>query len=394
MARIAFCWELGRGLGHVVPHLDLIRRLVARGDEVVFLAQDPARVESVFQHRNFSVRALAHGFTPMAERMRDADSYPQVLFNSGFHDAEALHARLVEVTATLESTAPDAIVCDYAPSVMLANRLARRPLVLAGNGFWVPPRLTPMPRFRYWQGPVSAGHMAREAQVLELINRAVGQFGVSPFETFAEIFAADREWLCIHAELDFYSERPDARYLGTFADHEFGAPPQWPHDNGPKVFAYLTPGPTVPATLAALSALHASVCVYAPGFTATEQRELQPEIFHRAVRPVSLPAVAAVCQAFVNNANLSTAATALLAGKPQLCLPGSAEQYMNARRIELLGAGLAAPRRQPGDIAAKLNALVNETAYTRAAARFARKYGGARLSDRTECMLAELDELL
>lgn len=394
MARIAFCWELGRGLGHVVPHLDLIRRLVARGDEVVFLAQDPARVASVFQHRNFSVRPLAHGFTPLANRMRDADSYPQVLFNSGFHEPRVLHARLVDVIATLESTAPDAIVCDYAPSVMLANRVVRRPLVLTGNGFWVPPRATPMPRFRYWQGPVPTGYAAREAKVLEVINSAIGQFGVSPFATFADFFAVDRQWLCIHAELDFYSERPAARYMGTFPDHEFGAPPRWPHDNGPKVFAYLTPGPTVAATLAALVAQHASVCLYAPGFTATEERELQPEIFYRAMQPVSLPAVAAGCQAFVNNANLSTASAALLTGKPQLCLPGTAEQYMHARRIELLGAGLAAPRRRPGDIAAKLHALLNETAYTRAAARFARKYAGACLSDRTDCMLAELDELL
>lgn len=324
MARIAFCRELGRGCGHIVPHLDLLRRLVARGDEVVFLAQDPERVQSVFRHENFSVRPLAHGYTPIANRMRDADSFPQVLFNSGFHDTEALHARLVDVVVTLESTAPDVIVCDYAPSVMLANHTARRPLVLAGNGFWSPPRSTPMPRFRYW----------------------------------------------------------------------LGAPPQWPNDDGPKVFAYLAPGPTVSATLAALAAQRASVCLYAPNLTATGERELPPEIFHRAAGPISLSAAGAACQAIVNNGNLTTAAGALLAGKPQLCLPGTAEQYMNARRIELLGAGLAAPRRRPDDINAKLHALLYEPGYARAAARVAHKYAGARLSDRTDRMLAELDELL
>lgn len=391
MARIAFCWELGRGLGHIVPHLDLIRRLVARGDEVVFLAQDPARVQSVFRHENFSVYPLAHGRTPMANRMRDADSYPQVLFNSGFHDADILHARLVDVLATLERTAPDILVCDYAPSVMLANYVARRPLVLVGNGFWIPPRSVPMPRFRYWLGRASQEFVDREATVLDVINKAGRRIGVAPFASFAEFFTAERLWLCIYEELDFYSSRTDAHYLGMFPDHDFGAPPQWPNDEGMKVFAYLTSGRSSRAALAALTAEQASVCLYAPGLGNAD--ELPAGIFHHASAPVSLPAVARECRVFVNNGNLSTSAVALLAGKPQLCLPESAEQYINARRIELLGAGLAAPQRRPGDIAAKLHALLHKPEYARQAVRFAQKYAGRRLSDRTEYMLDDLDAL-
>lgn len=391
MARIAFCWELGRGLGHIVPHLDLIRQLVTRGDEVVFLAQDPARVQSVFRHENFSVYPLAHGHTPVADRMRDADSYPQVLFNSGFHDADVLHARLVDVLATLERAAPDILVCDYAPSVMLANHVVRRPLILAGHGFWIPPRSDPMPRFRYWLGPASQEFAERERTVLEVINNAGRRLGIKPFRSFAEFFAADRCWLCVYEELDFYSNRHDGRYLGMFPDHDFGTPPQWPNDEGTKVFAYLTAGRTSLAALAALAAEDVSVCLYAPGLR--NVGALPAGIFHCATAPVSLPAVAKECRVFVNNANLSTLAVALLAGKPQLCLPESAEQYINARRIELLGAGLAVPQRRPGDLAAKLHALLSEPDYARAAAHFARKYAGRRLGDRTEFMLADLDTL-
>lgn len=391
MARIAFCWELGRGLGHIVPHLDLIRHLLMRGDEVVFLARDPARVQSVFSHENFSVCPLAHGHTPPARRMRDADSYPQVLFNSGFHDADVLHKRLVDVQATLERVAPDILVCDYAPSVMLANHVASRPLVLAGHGFWIPPRSVPMPRFRYWLGQTSPAFAEREATVLQVINDAGTRLGIAPFDSFAEFFAADRVWLCIHEELDFYSNRSNGQYLGMFPDRDFGTPPRWPNADGMKVFAYLTPGRTGLAALAALAAEHVSVCLYAPGLARAD--ELPPGKFHRATAPVSLPAVASECRIFVTNGNLSTSAVALLAGKPQLCLPETAEQYVNARRIELLGAGLAAPKRMPGDIAAKLRALLNEPGYARAAARTAGKYAGLRLGERTEFMLADLDGL-
>jgi len=391
MARIAFCWELGRGLGHIVPHLDLIRRLVARGDEVVFLAQDPARVESVFRHENFTVCPLAHGHTPVADRMRNADSFPQVLFNSGFHDADVVHARLLEVLATLERAAPDILVCDYAPTVMLANHVARRPLVLSGYGFWNPPRSVPMPRFRYWLGPPAESFVEREATVLAVINDAGRRIGIAPFGTFAEFFTADRLWLCTYEELDSYAGRADGHYLGMFTDHDFGTPPQWPNAHGLKVFAYLTPGRTGLAALAALAAQPVSVCLYAPRLADAEAKNLPPGMFHRCTTPVSLPAVARECHAFVNNGNLSTATVALLAGRPQLCLPESAEQYLNARRIELLGAGLAAPQRDPGHIAGKLQAILHEPDYARAAGRFARKYAARRLGDRTEYMLADLD---
>lgn len=394
MARIAFCWELGRGLGHIVPHLDLIRRLVARGDEVVFLAQDPARVQSVFRHENFSVVPLAYGQTPMNRRMRGADSFPQVLFNSGFHDTDAVHARVSDVIATFRRIEPDIIVCDYAPTVMLANHIARRPLVLAGHGFWIPPRSVPMPRFRYWLGPTSPEFARREATVLAIINRAINRFGAPSFANFADFFVADCHWLCVYKELDFYAQRPGARYLGLFPDHNFGVPPQWPNEDGPKVFAYLNPGPTVQATLAALTAARASVCLYTPDPAAFDTFELPPDVYHRPSEPVSLPMVAAACEAFVNNGNLSTAAAALLAGKPQLCLPGTAEQYMNARRIELIGAGLAAPQRRGGSIAAKIHALLNRPDYARAAKRFAQQYAGERLRDRTEHMLLDVDELI
>lgn len=394
MARIAFCWEMGLGLGHIVPHLDLIRHLVTRGDEVVFLAQDPARVQSVFKHENFSVLPLAPGHTPVTLRMRNADSFPQVLFNSGYHNVDALHQRLVDTMAMLDTIDPDLIVCDYAPTVMLANHTARRPLVVAGHGFWIPPRSVPMPRFRYWLGTAPPEFLEREATVLAVINRAISRFGTSAFENFADFLAADCYWLCMFEELDFYAQRAGARYLGIFPDGDFGVPPQWPNEDGAKVFAYLNPGPTVGATLAALTDERTSVCLYAPDLAAFDQFDLPADIYHCSAEPVSLPMVAAACRAFVNNGNLSTAAVALLAGKPQLCLPGTAEQYMNARRIEQLGAGLAVPQQRRGSIAPKLHALLKQPDYTRAARRFARKYADTQLTDRTERMLLDVDELL
>ena len=52
--------------------------------------------------------------------------------------------------------------------------------------------------------------------------------------------------------------------------------------------------------------------------------------------------------AVITSGNLSTTIAPLLQGKPVLALPSLLEQYINARRLELLGAGLSAPVQRPG----------------------------------------------
>ncbi|HJP35780.1 MAG TPA: hypothetical protein QF901_07295, partial [Gammaproteobacteria bacterium] len=89
-----------------------------------------------------------------------------------------------------------------------------------------------------------------------------------------------------------------------------------------------------------------------------------------------------------------TVAAALLAGKAQLALPTSAEKYLNGRRLELLGAGLAVPQANPGRIPDKLQALLSDGRYTRAAERFAEKYRAASRETQTRTMLDDLDRIL
>ena len=47
--------------------------------------------------------------------------------------------------------------------------------------------------------------------------------------------------------------------------------------------------------------------------------------------------------AVITSGNLNTTIAPLLLGKPVLTLPSLLEQYINARRLELTGAGLSAP---------------------------------------------------
>ncbi|HJP35941.1 MAG TPA: hypothetical protein QF901_08115, partial [Gammaproteobacteria bacterium] len=327
-ARIAFCWELGRGLGHLTPYLPLIRKLSARGDEVLFLGKDHHRVAEVFADLPIEAVAIESGFTAPADQIRGADSYPEVLYNCGFNDAEALSRRVNHLGASIREIAPDVLIADFAPTVMLANRILGLPLVAAGNGFQLPVKSIPMPRFRYWQGAVGQSLQENETRVLEIVNLALTDAGGPPLDSIATLLQADCEWLRTFAELDFYGRRDGERYLGAFPADHFGQPPQWPATGDPRVFAYLTPGPATSTALRALVEAGAAVCLYAPELAAAERSSLDHERICVAADPVDITAVARDSGLFVTNGNLNTVAAALLAGKAQLALPTSAEKYL------------------------------------------------------------------
>lgn len=394
MARIAFCWELGRGFGHMMRYFSVIRRLAERGEEVVLLARDKRRVEQVFGGLPLTVHKLERGFTEPADRIRPADSYPAILYNCGFSDASELYQRMQRVAGSITDVGPDVLVTDFSPTVMLANRGLQLPLISAGDGFGIPLRVTPMPRFRYWRGADAATLLGHEERVLDVVNRALHAAGWQPLTVLSQLLAADEEWLTTFAELDVCGQRDGARYLGSFPPTDFGQPVQWPRAAGARVFAYLDSVATTPVVLRALEQAGAAVCLYAARLSAAERAALNPHYIHAADAPVDITAAAGAAALVVNNGNLGTMTTALLAGKPLLALTTTTEQYLNARRLELLGAGLAAPLAEPGDISAKLRALLSDQRYRRAATRFAEKYRATSTADQTRAMLDDIDRIL
>jgi len=72
---------------------------------------------------------------------------------------------------------------------------------------------------------------------------------------------------------------------------------------------------------------------------------------------------------------MSTTTRFLLMGKPLLLFPGHLEQFLLARRVEEMGAGLLVnPEQAPVDLQTKLRRVLHEHAFTENAQAFARKY--------------------
>ena len=95
----------------------------------------------------------------------------------------------------------------------------------------------------------------------------------------------------------------------------------------------------------------------------------------------------------ISHGGLSSISAALVAGKPLVCIPQGRDQYLNAERVEVCGAGLTLRAEStPAEIAFAINTVLNEPSFRRAAEDFAttsRPLGrGAVAVDRIEGLLA------
>ncbi|HMM76801.1 MAG TPA: hypothetical protein PJ986_13900 [Gammaproteobacteria bacterium] len=374
MAHVVFAWELGGGLGHLVRYRRLIARLCASGHRISFIAREAARAAQVFAAWPVAVAAAPWDETPPAARVKSPNSVAEVLLNSGFADPAQLRTRLAAWCGLLRERAPDLVIADYAPTAVLATRVLGLRAIAAGNGFCLPPPLSPLPPLRYWLAADRAALAASEARLLAQLDAALRACGGRPAGSVADVLLGDDQFVQSFAEFDHVYERPGADYLGAWPSAGFGIAPVWPPGLGPRVFGYLEPTVLLSEVLAAAAALGVRLCLYAPGVTPA-MRALAPTAVWMP-EPVDLAQAAVQADAYLSNANLNSMMAFLLAGKPQLVLPYTLEKYLVGRRLEMLGAGLSAPRRAPGDLLAKLRAVLHRRDFRRAAERFAARYAG------------------
>ena len=374
MASVLFAWELGANLGHVGTLLTIAKELRARGHQVHWLVAQPALVGALLQANGFSWLAAP---TAVEERREGAPiSYADILLRYGYSGADRLLGLVGAWRESMRLTGAKLVVADHAPSAMVAARTMGIPVMLRSPGFSVPPRRRPVPGLRPW-APVSAAQLlAAEDQALASINRVLAEFGKEALVALADLFAVEEDALVTFPELDHYADRGPARYWGGMPYAEIGEPPSWPDLPGRRLFAYLRGEcPHWEAALAALQGLGLPTAIYFPGLPEEVRRRWQAPHLAFAAKPLDLRSTAAKAVVAVTYASPAATIAFLLAGKPLLLLPMHLEQYLLARRVVEMNAGLLIHPEQPaGDLRQPLERLLTEPAFRDNAAAFARKY--------------------
>ena len=374
MSKLLYAWEFGANLGHVGAFLPLARALRQRGHDVRWAVAQTAPTARLLAQEGFTwLQAPTCAETP---RAGPPLSYSDILLRFGYANGQDLLGLVVAWRELLRLTGAQAVLADHAPTAILAARTLGIPVVLFCFGFFAPPRQRPLPSLRPWLALPPGQLDALENETLASINTVLERFGQPPFDAVAQLFDVAEDTLLGFPELDHYANRGPARYWGNLPDAGVGDAPAWPALPGKRIFGYLRSGTRHhEAALAALYALGQPTVVFFPDAPPTLlERYAAPHLVFSA-KPLDLAQTAREADAAINAANMSTVTSFLLKGKPVLLLPGHLEQFLLARRVEEMGAGLMGnPEQPPVDLELKLRRILLEPDFTLNAQAFARKY--------------------
>lgn len=392
MSRIGYAWEFGANLGHIGTFLPIARDLRAHGHDVRWMVAHAGQAARLLDQEGFAW-LQAPNF-PEIVLKTPPQNYADILLRFGYASAEDLLGLTVAWRELLTLTDSDMLLADHAPTAILAARTLGIPVMLFGNGFFVPPQVSPMPNMRPWvHVPVEA--LARiDAEALASVNFVLRRFGKKPLDRLAELFLVAETAVLAFPELDHYPQRGPAAYWGMLPA-AVAHPPVWPSDARPRVYAYLRmSSPHGEAALQALADRHVPCLVYCPDISPAMRDRYSSADLRFADAPLDLNQTAREADVGVTYASSAATVAFLLAGKPVLMLPGHLEQYLFAARVEELGAGLLVhPERPPEDLPQKLQRLFSEPAFAQNAGAFAKKYASFNQAEVQTNLVSRIEEL-
>lgn len=370
-------WELGAGYGHLAPLRTLAEALKARGHRVAIAARDMRTATTFFAGTDIAVHEAPANRN--AGGRLELLSFPQILLNTCFNDAQDLEARVRAWRELYDDLKPQLLICDHSPTALLAAQGLDLPRLPIGYGFVVPPDVTPLPGLRPWLDVDPAVLVRDEARALDLANQALTKLGAAPLGTLSALYRVPKQPLFTLEELDNYAAtRRHAEYWGPLLAGS-GKPPVWPAGSGKRIFVYIRPFPTLPALLDSLREAGQPTILHIPRIPPELRARYDGGNLQFSDGLLDIQAVARDCALAILQGGHGTLALMLLAGKPLLLLPLHLEMLLNAEAAVKLGAALSAPLLKPEGMRQKLERLLGEPGYQTAARRFAERHAGLEL---------------
>ena len=133
---VLLAWELGSGLGHVMPLRRIATRLLRQGIRIIAVLKDvsSARWLDGLDADVMQAPVWPVTFKSDAERARlSSATLADSLADFGLADEEALRILLTAWSHLFDLIRPDLVIADFAPAAALTAR-GRLPLALVGNG--------------------------------------------------------------------------------------------------------------------------------------------------------------------------------------------------------------------------------------------------------------------
>lgn len=341
MAHIVGVWELGGHLGHIGRFAALVPRFIERGHHVTLVLRDLSRIQH-FEGLNQARIIQAPLWMPKSRRApAHPVSMPEILQHFGYLSVPGLHTMVRAWRDTFELLKPDVLLCDYAPTALLATREQSFIRTSIGSGFSIPPVGTmPMPTFRSVSSDILMRSQDAERKVARVIQRVAAAQGQPNINRVSDLFSVDEAFLCTLQELDHYDRPKPAKYWLLPAPASGGESPAWSGNGQKRVFAYVKPGgPHFEATIKTLQQFDGEAEVYAPGIARDALRKYTSGALRISAQPYDLAKTFETCDAVICHAGHETVVASLLAGRPVVLIPLQMEQHAFACRVEARGLG-------------------------------------------------------
>ena len=337
--RVLIAWELGGGFGHVARLRPFAEQLKADGHACAFAMRNLGVAEQLLDPSLGPLYQAPVRLGDPINPVRTQVSYASLLHNIGFSNPVELAGRLRAWRDLMRILRTELVIADHSPLALIAAQSLNLRTLAVGAGFTLPPVTSPFPSFRPRMKLSQDVLQRNEATVLEELNEAMKLARLPALDSLQQIFAHGRRCLLSYADLDHYDGQRDEPFLGH-PPTAHGTAPTWPKGRGPRLFVHLRAGPQLNPLLLALCKSSCRVLIKADGIAAEAlQPYLRPGL---AVTNETLDFAAAAeqCDAWIGTGSHGLVCEMLLAGKPGLLLPRIHEQYLLARRVQLMGAGL------------------------------------------------------
>ncbi|MDD2761852.1 MAG: hypothetical protein PHH11_16365 [Methylomonas sp.] len=357
--------------------MPIAQKLREQGHEVLFLVRDTATAGQLLDPCGFSF-CQAPICLNRKRLARPPANYAEMLIAAGYFDEALLRGLVRGWLSMVELFEADLVVVDHSPTALLACRLSGTPCIVVGNGFEIPPALTPLPSIRPWEAISDQRLQQADAFVLKHINATVSGLGGSALTSITELFAGSTKLLATFAELDHYGTRNGVRYIGPIFSALPGRTVTWRQSDKKRIFCYLRPDtPGFLMALKVLSTFGAKVILVAPGIEAKYAEELASNDFLISRHPVTLEGLLNTADLVVSFGETGMVSLSLLVGVPLLLLPQNVEQYLIGLGVEKLGAGLLVREPQNENrMRELLTGLLAEPSFRHNAGGFAARYAG------------------
>lgn len=374
MKRIFCGWELGNELSHLSHLAELSHLLGADGHNVTLALRDLSRPHFFFRKQSVPIlQAPVWTFPVQADR--PVICLADVLMMKGWLYDTTLRNLVNAWQGLLDLVQPDIVVCEYAPTLLLALRDSPIPRVIMGTGFAEPVPGTPMVDWRPGQ-PKDDIVKRQEQRLLGTANQVLESQGKTPLQHLSDLYRADLTVIKTLQELDLLQRTADDRTL-------FCAPQskgnrnaaQWLDGPGPRIFAYLSPEhPQWDALLMALKQCDGRVFLHCPGDKRQRLQSYDEGRFRLSTDNVDMTASLREADLFIGHGSMASVAQSLTAGVPVLSFPIQLEQLRNGQNVQQQGAGACIPRIDSvADAVAVINRLAADGTMRRGAQQLARQ---------------------